>query len=153
MIFIKVKVLSRNGPFICDTCGSKFVKRYFFKKHVEKHQADSTMTCDFCQRPFSYKPFLLVHIRKAHLKLRTAFECEICKHKTFRKSALQLHMLIHKPKTECNVCSRMVSNLKIHLKTHIKAKCPICSNMYTKSNLHTHLKVHTKAALKQNLHE
>lgn len=133
--------LNKNGPFICDKCGSKSLHRSSFISHLQKHRKESSFFCDFCPRSFSLKNSLILHLKRCHLKLRP-FDCELCGRKFSSRSDLKTHMLQHGRKTECKICHKFVTNIKKHMRCHIKTKCRICSKIYTQVGLNWHMKTH-----------
>lgn len=136
-----MKILNRSGPFICDKCERYFTSRKYFQKHFHHKHRNPSMLCDLCPRSFNQKRYLVNHLERDHLKARP-FECDLCNFRGFRKSSLKGHMLQHSPKTECTLCHKLVANLRLHLDSHIKLKCPVCSQVISKSLLNRHIRNH-----------
>lgn len=138
--------LGREGPFICDKCGSNCLTRKSFRAHFSNfHRRRSNVKryCDLCPQSFLRKSLITVHLVKDHLKLGR-FECKLCKFKSYYKSTLNRHMVNHGPRTECKICHIEVFHLKKHMKTHIKVKCHHCSKILTEAHLPDHIKFHCK---------
>lgn len=132
-----MRILNLSGPFICDTCGSKVPSRRNFFSHNFKCRR-ATMFCDSCPLTFNDKHALSTHIKRNHLK-QLSFKCKECNYKGFCKQSLKSHMLKHSLKTECKVCHKIVANIDQHLKSHVKVKCLICSNFYSKLAIYRHV--------------
>lgn len=135
-----MKILNRSGPFICDKCGSSFPTRTSFLSHISFHHGPISF-CDLCPRSFVRKTLLSVHMKKDHLKLRP-FECHVCSHESSSRGNLKIHMLLHGPKTECQICHKLVSNIKIHLTNHVKVQCSVCCKFCSKASIIYHMKTH-----------
>lgn len=152
MIFwcFSVRAVNFRGSFICDKCGAKFSTRESLQMHINFHQK-ATMFCDHCPQPFNDKRLLVKHILQHHLRPRK-FECSVCSYKAFYDHGLKVHMMRHGPKAECKICHKFVTNMKDHLKSHIKEKCPICSKIYSKNDLSRHMKTHRNRKEKKTTH-
>lgn len=137
-VFTKVKVLS-NGPFICDQCGLKCSTRPGFRKHYRCHHGGTKMLCDMCPQSFKLKYLVVRHILQVHLKIHR-FVCKECNFKAKAREGLTKHMWIHGPKTECPVCHRFVSNLKIHSLNHVTEKCKFCGFFFKKLYILRHVR-------------
>lgn len=144
VVFFQTDIaLNFTGPFICDECGAKRHTRATFMKHFfELHRLDQRNIrryYDLCSKTFAEKRRVLIHIERDHLKLRP-FKCNICKFKSYKKDSLNEHLLLHGTATECEICHNMVKNMKNHLKSHAKVKCPICKKFLSKYFLSRHIK-------------
>lgn len=139
-----MRVLSRNGPFICDKCGSKYPTRSAFQAHNYRHHGCVTFCCDLCPRSFIQKRILGKHIKQVHLKFQP-FQCKNCEYNSFEKGNLNKHMKLHGSKSECKVCHEFVTSLKMknHLKTHWKdlRTCSVCQKVFVnRFSLKNHFK-------------
>lgn len=131
-------VLNKKGPFTCDKCGSQLANRKSFNVHILKHGKE-TMFCDSCPKFFKQKHYLRIHVETEHLKLRS-FKCNVCTYSAASNKNLSRHVKSHGEKTECNKCYKPVTDIKSHLKSHVKVKCSICSLDMLKSSLKRHIK-------------
>lgn len=138
---LTVKVLNRSGPFICDNCGSRLSRRSSFLTHLAIYHSNVSFSCDLCRRSFTRKGLLAIHMEKDHLK-NNLFKCHVCLHNASGRQALKVHMLLHGQKTECKICHKLVSNMYLHLRAHVKLKCFICSKIYPKNQKSRHMKAH-----------
>lgn len=112
--------------------------------HMNRVHGHVKRFCDLCPRSYSQKHFLVDHMNRVHLK-RRPFECNICRHSSSTQSDLRMHLLSHKPKTECQICHKSFKFMKDHLRTHVRAKCTVCDGIVAKKNLDQHMKLHTKS--------
>lgn len=109
-----------------------------YKKHKERQKR---YCCDLCAQSFDIKSYLSMHLEMHHLKLRR-YECNVCDYKAYFESSINSHKLIHRPKTNCPVCLKMVADMTAHMRVHVKVTCPICQRIYSKPSLLQHLKTH-----------
>lgn len=115
----KVKLLTtKGGAFICDNCGSAYQNRESFSAHFRNYHRSYRRYCDLCPKSFGHKCHLKRHIEHVHLQL-IKLECFICNFKCFSERSLKLHLLRHGPKSECNICHKLVTNMKKHLRSHV----------------------------------
>lgn len=135
-------ILHRKVPLICDQCGLQYQNRNIFRDHWKTHERPWAF-CDLCPKSFNRRDALIKHISAVHLKQRS-LECKTCGFKSFCKNNLKKHIACHDPKTECKVCSKMVSNMKNHLRSHVKAKCSVCAKIISKTNFAIHMRMHKK---------
>lgn len=138
--------LGREGPFICDMCGSNCSKIDTFRNHIRKFHLKRhrvKMYCDLCPKSFDQKSLIATHLLKDHLKI-WRYSCKLCEYKSYRRSTLNQHVLSHEPRTECKICHKQVLRVQQHMRIHIKVKCPDCSRILSKTNLLEHKKFHCK---------
>lgn len=138
-----VRVLNRNGPFICDNCGSEFSNRYSFQVHNHKKHVGVRRYCDLCPRFFRRKFLIIQHMMSEHMHF-SPFECKVCGHKSHSGVNYKKHMLRHGPKTECNICHKFVTNMYNHLQSHAKVECHVCRKCFSKNNLKKHVRIHAQ---------
>lgn len=139
--YLVVKVLCRDGPFICDKCGSKHYNRKGIRQHISRKHRTAPVSCDLCLKIFNQKRFLVLHMKRVHLKL-LPFKCKACRFRSFTRIDLKQHMLQHGPKTMCKTCHKFVANIVRHLKCHVKEECRICGKIYRKRNFRKHIESH-----------
>lgn len=128
--------------FVCQDCGRVYKNATTFKQHItnnicqsviRKSQADAQFTCDYCQKRYSQKMTLRVHIQHEHLDYEN-FECKWCKKKFTCQSRLKAHIVKHTGEKNfpCSVCDgKFVTkeSLLYHTRTHTGEKpykCPHC---------------------------
>ena len=93
----------------CKVCGSSFVDKSEFQKHMSMH-----FKCNICDVPFDDLKYLNRHIKNNHGTIR----CKVCDIECSDKDAFSLHMTDH---LKCNVCGKQfdkLHKLNRHMKTH-----------------------------------
>ncbi|XP_042857518.1 zinc finger protein 35-like [Penaeus japonicus] len=83
--------------FVCEVCGTKFLKKSKLKTHMKDHAKEKSYRC------FSQKSYLVVHMR-VHTKEKP-YRCEVCEKGFSQKSHLVVHMRVHtkeKPLHRCD---------------------------------------------------
>jgi len=136
----------------CDKC-EKIVQSLNDGRHKcgkpMKKPLTEPIACNYCGKEFNSAGGIEYHVKTAHLK-ETA-ECPIC-FKTYPKLGLAGHMTIHKPKTACDFCGKLVSRMKEHLETmhkdesEMRFRCDLCGKGFSTNNkLRDHdMNVHLK---------
>ncbi|KAF5288219.1 hypothetical protein FQA39_LY03987 [Lamprigera yunnana] len=129
-------------PFLCNVCGKHFKQHTELRNHqvlVHKQVNDVPewafqQQCETCKKFFANSKSLKKHIQSVHDKFKP-FICNICGHKTTRKSMLDLHLRQHtgeKPH-QCSVCEYKTgdhNSLRRHVMRHsgdTKYACPHCN--------------------------
>lgn len=137
---------------ICRYCGLGYPNSYLNAHDPENHiimngkrQCELRYRCGPCQKPFTRKHNLVVHLRQ-HNNYRP-FLCEICSHGFRNASDLRRHRLVHGDKNyECPMCQRRFkrsTDVKSHMRTHTGLrpyKCRLCEKVYSS---HSMMKKHT----------
>lgn len=141
-----VEVLLKRGnkgktardPHTCCLCQRKFSIRRHLKVHLQVIHCKSTkMFCDSCPKYYFSKDSLARHM-KMHKKKR--FSCKKCGHKTVYKPDMKKHKLTHKRKIECPICKKKVAVMKDHMITHRpKISCSICQMMISGKCMKKHM--------------
>ena len=133
----------------CENCKMTFADAEYLVRHQVrcKNHAESSIRCDICNRGFTAKGSLELHIDAVHLK-KKEFGCSLCGKLFARKHILKVHLDTHAGKKdfECSVCGKKFlqkSNLNRHQRIH-EAKnygygCRFCGQAFTQNK---HLKNH-----------
>jgi len=143
------------GVHECANCHMTFADAEYLTRHLVRckdHQF-STIRCDICNRGFTTKGSLELHVDSVHLK-KKEFGCSICGRLFSRKHILKTHIATHYGKRDfqCAVCGKKFlqkSNLSRHERIH-EAKnfgygCRFCGQAFTQNkHLNNHmLSVHS----------
>lgn len=158
----KVEALATKGneglryidPHTCCFCQKVFTRREQLKIHLEAtHCKSKEMICDLCPKTFFSEKIISQHMRLVHT--RKSFACNICDIKTVDKYQLKRHMSMHSEKIECPICEKKVTSMKSHMRIHqSKEECSICQKMVKKSYMTQHITAHSKRCYKcQNCDE
>ncbi|XP_058463615.1 zinc finger protein 85-like [Malaya genurostris] len=112
--------------FVCSECPKRFLYKSLLDKHMRVHTQEKPFQCQQCERSFSQKVNLEVHLFKRHnIRVRNALRktntCEFCNKVFDRPSTLQVHIRTHTKERPffCSDCPKtFVSNSA--LASHIK---------------------------------
>lgn len=142
--FVKITPLS-------DTVMEKYLKEFenVSEKKLRNFIADKDYKCDTCEKTFTRKDNLNVHLQR-HAEIKS-YRCETCEKTFYSREAIKNHLEQHreiKP-FKCKLCKKCFSRksmLTRHLIIHtgIRAfKCDICKKSFVdNNNLRTHLRIH-----------
>ena len=138
--------------FKCHECDNAYPTKYTMTRHMNSvHKMGEKMfKCDLCPYTTFVKVLLKPHIEGVHKKIKKHF-CEECEYGTYKKSALDYHMISAHGKGDkkfkCKKCSYS-SATKYHLVQHNDAVhdkikkniCPKCDYAASaKRNLKRHM--------------
>lgn len=135
--------------FECENCHMTFADADYLARHKVrcKNHEFSAIRCEICQRGFTTKGSLDLHIDAVHLK-KKEFGCNICGKKFARKHILKVHLTTHTGQRDfqCSVCGKSFkqkSNLNRHERIHESKnfgyRCRFCGQAFTQNK---HLKKH-----------
>ena len=82
-----------NKQHTCHYCQKCFSRRHNLKVHIRTHTKEKPYKCEHCQKRFSYRNYLKVHIR-THTKEKP-YQCEHCQKRFSQRSALTRHIRTH----------------------------------------------------------
>lgn len=106
----------------------------------ELNSTDENITCGTCDRSFSHKSNLAIHLM-THIG-KQEFKCETCNKQFFRKDNYDQHVLMHTTprKFDCPDCGRSFtqkSNMYRHYRNHANEKfaCSICLKCFARKDL------------------
>ncbi|XP_047541085.1 zinc finger protein 816-like [Vanessa atalanta] len=143
---LKMHEISHHLKLVCQDCGRIYRSQTTFKKHIELNicgqntrasPADAKFTCDYCNKKYTQKVSLRVHIQHEHGNYK-GHECKWCKKKFWAKSRLNAHIVKHtqEKKFQCTTCGgKFVSkeSLLYHTRTHTGEKpykCRFCDSKF-----------------------
>ncbi|XP_013176162.1 PREDICTED: zinc finger protein 320-like isoform X2 [Papilio xuthus] len=142
--------LHKEGKYICDLCGNKFLFRSIIKAHMAEHANVRENICHICGKAFKRASYLKVHFNTVHIK--EPVKCTHC-NKTFKSPAsLKDHLkYVNKEKKfQCDICFKYFASelsLKKHKFWHTEMRpfsCKDCGIKYkAKSYLKIHMRKHT----------
>ncbi|XP_041985752.1 zinc finger protein 878-like [Aricia agestis] len=156
---LKVHEVGHYLRIVCPDCGRVYKSRTTYKKHKDldicsqKSRASSEnakFTCDYCNKRYTQKVSLRVHIQYEHGNYKS-HECKWCKKKFFAPSRLKAHIVTHtqEKKYSCTTCGgKFVSkeSLLYHTRTHTGEKpfkCEFCDKRFLSASRRTdHRKRH-----------
>ncbi|XP_044767014.1 zinc finger protein draculin-like isoform X10 [Coccinella septempunctata] len=134
----------------CEICFKEFYSDMYLKKHMLQHDdsyVPPTVPCSQCDKVFSCKRSLTVHVESFHNGIRHI--CEICGKSLSTQYSLRLHMRTHSDEKpfECEICGKRFaksSTRQDHLRIHTKQRphvCTKCGKGFTqRTPLITHIK-------------
>lgn len=137
----------------CSKC-KKIIQNLDDTRHKcappKKWVAEGPFICEECGQVFNSHGGRDYHIRTHHLK--ETEQCTVCG-KTYPKQNMKCHMLIHNPKTPCNVCGKVVAKMREHMMTshmdesEMAFRCDTCGRGFPNMsklkdhNMNVHLKL------------
>ena len=136
---MELPVLNHDGPFICDFCGKIYASRSALRKHLIKFHRKAQMYCDLCPKSFNILFQLEQHLLVFHLNMTN--DCDVCGFKAAHRKMLLKHKRKHGPKTECQICHKLVRDIKNHQKTHLTVTCKICRKKIDGNLMKNHVKL------------
>ena len=132
------------------------IKTIHFNEYIllypNDNEPDKKYNCSECNQLFytlrNYNDHVKIHLQNNidTFKSNDGYSCTKCKISFKFKSNLHKHdILCHpiKPSYTCYLCNRKfysITNIIKHIDTHLKFKCPVCSQIYTNYiDLSTHI--------------
>ncbi|XP_028163311.1 zinc finger protein 100-like [Ostrinia furnacalis] len=120
--FSKHKKIHGTKYLQCDLCHRKFNSKKMITLHMEYHNKNAPVTCQYCDKVFYFESMLNKHIKCAHTKqLSNRFRCRFC-HDYFKtlKEKWDHEWTVHNVRkiiVDCLICGskfRKYSELKKH---------------------------------------
>ncbi|CAH4037539.1 unnamed protein product [Pieris brassicae] len=147
---LKMHEISHYFKIVCKDCGRVYKSQSTYKKHYELNickqisrasPSDAKFTCDYCNKRYTQKVTLRVHIQHEHLNYKS-HECKWCKKKFWAPSRLKAHIIKHTQdkKFPCNVCGRKFvtkESLLYHTRSHTGEKpykCDYCEQKFVSAS-------------------
>lgn len=124
----------------CSHCPERFSEHYTKMNHIKQvHKINFIFECETCNKKFSRRRALTVHVNKIHTQ---KFKCELCGKCYGIKSDLNMHMRSHRAERSfiCTMCKRAYMHersLAQHIKGHgdsFKYKCSKCEESFLNRN-------------------
>ncbi|XP_035899032.1 zinc finger protein 714-like [Anopheles stephensi] len=116
-----LNVHTQERVYRCEKCDSEFSSIQGLKQHRAVH-FERQHACTICNRMYSRKFYLTIHVQRVHTPKEQKHKCLICD-REFNNETLKVeHMKIHEDSTlhECTECHRVYSakrNLLRHIRT------------------------------------
>lgn len=142
----KMHELGHHMRLVCQKCGRVYKNQNTFKKHIDynvcgqktrANPSEAKFTCDYCNKKYTQKVSLRVHIQYEHGNYKS-LECKWCKKKFWCQSRLNAHIVKHtqEKKFHCTICKRNFvtkESLLYHTRIHTGEKpypCPECDSRF-----------------------
>lgn len=153
LLTLHLTIHSLNKPHPCEHCPARFLTKQQLVRHMAKHGIPPPLyKCDFCNKTFSYKHYLTLHL---NMHSGNSFKCEKCEKAFERKDYLKEHYLTAHSNQKnfiCEHCNKSFA-LKKYLRRHktIHATdnkddyvCQVCKKFLSgQKQLENHLMLHT----------
>ncbi|KPJ04846.1 Zinc finger protein 510 [Papilio xuthus] len=157
---LRMHEMGHDGlKLVCQACGRTYKSHTTFKKHIELNicgqktrasPAEAKFTCDYCNKKYTQKVSLRVHIQHEHGTYKS-HDCKWCKKKFWALSRLNAHIVKHtqEKKFHCNICGGSFvtkESLLYHTRIHTGEKpykCDLCDKRFISSSRRAeHVKNH-----------
>ncbi|XP_063538303.1 zinc finger protein 836-like isoform X1 [Cydia strobilella] len=126
--FSKHKKIHGTTYLQCDLCGRKFNSKRMLIQHMEYHNKNAPIPCQFCHKMFHFESMLNKHIKCAHANTLSKFKCRFCCNyvKTLKEKwdhEWSVHN-VRKMIVDCLMCDS-----KFRKYTELKKHCSIVHNV------------------------
>lgn len=156
---LRLHELHHNLTLVCQDCGRIYKNKTTFQKHIKlnvcgqntrANPSEAKLTCDYCNKKYTQKVSLRVHIQYEHGNYK-AHVCEWCGKKFWAQSRLKAHIVKHTKEKNfpCSICEgKFVSkeSLLYHTRIHTGErpyKCPHCDMRFLSASRRSeHVKRH-----------
>ncbi|XP_045507978.1 zinc finger protein 14-like [Colias croceus] len=163
---LKMHEIGHTLKIVCKDCGRVYKSQTTYKKHLilnicgQKTRAspsNAKFTCDYCNKRYTQKVSLRVHIQYEHGNYKS-HECKWCKKKFWAPSRLKAHIVKHtqEKKFSCTICGgKFVTkeSLLYHTRIHTGEKpykCDFCEQSFISASRKVdHIKRHHTNAIFQ----
>ena len=115
------KISKVKKPNFCKNCEKSFSSKQYLDIHLKTvhDKIKDSIKCDLCEKTFGHQYFLKIHVKESH---ENGYTCESC-HKIFvKKVNLKTHVkTVHEKlkQFECDSCEKRFGK-KGHLKSHCR---------------------------------
>ena len=147
-------------PHACEVCGFRFKTGSHLYRHMKVHKKDVIKPykyeCEFCDKNFTERYNLKIHIKNKHEKIPPKHICSVCNKGFHSKRDLNAHSVTHQSNPvlhqcpECDFESKHVKSVERHYKlkhstciTDARFVCEVCGKgFHEKNKLERHSYVH-----------
>lgn len=143
---LKMHEIGHHFQIVCEDCGRVYKSQTTYKKHIDLNicgqitrasPANAQFTCDYCNKKYTQKVSLRVHIQYEHCNYK-GHVCKWCKKSFYAQSRLKAHIVKHTQEKNfpCITCGgRFISkeSLLYHTRIHTGErpyKCDFCDNRF-----------------------
>lgn len=136
-------------PYTCTECVmEEVVIKSTLALNNHKRQHLNPLKCEHCDRRYSCKNNLAMHVQLYHSDNNSSLTCEHCGKVCASKPSLHHHMKLHTTAAACEICGKVFkerSKLKRHIQNRHeklrKYECHICKKkLSTIHSVHIHIK-------------
>ncbi|XP_023938355.2 zinc finger protein 510 [Bicyclus anynana] len=156
---LKMHEIGHHFKIVCEGCGRVYKSQTTYKKHLDLNicgqntralHANAQFTCDYCNKKYTQKVSLRVHIQYEHCNYKGHI-CKWCNKSFYAQSRLKAHILKHTQEKNfpCDICGgRFISkeSLLYHTRIHTGErpyKCDLCSRRFLSASRRSdHFKRH-----------
>lgn len=164
----KMHKIGHHLEIVCHDCGRVYKSQSSFKKHKDlkicgqstrASPANAQFTCDYCNKKYTQKVSLRVHIQYEHGNYKGHI-CKWCHKSFYAQSRLKAHIVKHTQEKNfpCNICGgRYITkeSLLYHTRIHTGErpyKCDFCDSRFVSASRRSeHLKSRHSGATKSVL--
>ncbi|XP_063243696.1 zinc finger protein 260-like isoform X2 [Bacillus rossius redtenbacheri] len=143
----------KKPVYMCSFCNKTMEKYSTFRSHCYRHVTEGRFRCEHCEKGFSLRSLLRVHVLAKHTTVKP-FICEECGKGFVTRPGLNIHQKKHKfseradfPCKECGKILHTRGGLTAHQNVHRLGRrfmCDVCGKTFTqKVNMQQHVKHHT----------
>lgn len=161
----KMHKIGHHLKIVCHDCGRVYKSQSSFKKHKDLQicgqitrasPANAQFTCDYCNKKYTQKVSLRVHIQYEHGNYKGHI-CKWCNKSFYAQSRLKAHIVKHTQEKNfpCNICGgRYITkeSLLYHTRIHTGErpyKCDFCDSRFVSASRRSeHIKSRHSGATK-----